>query len=106
MSRSMSRFCAQVAVNRSRLRGVVKELLQDIPRQREAAQRREEGIEFARQYHDVRATPLALAIAHCALHIYRNSPALFICLQASQELISFPKSHARGKCCPQTGPGI
>ena len=82
-------ICAQVAVNRSRLRGVVEELLQDIPHQREAAQRREEGIEFARQYHNVRATPLTLAHALCALHICCNSPALFVCLQASQGLISF-----------------
>jgi len=44
-----------VAVNRFRLRGVVKSLLQDMPAQREAAKRREEGIEFARQYHNVRA---------------------------------------------------
>ena len=45
----------QVAVNRSRLRGVLDALLQDMPAQHEAAKRREEGIEFARQYHNVSA---------------------------------------------------
>lgn len=49
----------QVAVNRSRLRGVVDALLQDMPAQREAAKRREEGIEFARQYHNVSMPSIA-----------------------------------------------
>ena len=75
-------ICAQVAVNRSRLRGVVEELQQDYPRQREAAQRQEEGIEFARQYHNVRATPLTLAHALCTLHICCKH-SCFICLLAS-----------------------
>ena len=43
----------QVAVNRSRLKAVVEALLRDMPHQREAAARREEGIEFARQFHNV-----------------------------------------------------
>lgn len=45
----------QAAVNRARLRGVVASLLEDAPRQHEAALRRKSGIEFARQYHDVRS---------------------------------------------------
>ncbi len=53
---SLSVCLSQVAVNRSRLRGVVDALLRDMPAQREAAKHREEGIEFARQYHNVSRT--------------------------------------------------
>ena len=68
----------QVAVNRSRLRGVVDALLRDMPAQHEAAKHREEGIEFARQYHNVSralsATVSAVSVSLCSLedlvHLY------------------------------------
>ncbi len=91
-------MCTQVAVNRSRLRGVVQKLLQDIPHQRGAAQRREDGIELARRYHNVWATPLALAQAYQALHDWRKPPAQLICLHASQVPISSEQLHTRAIC--------
>ena len=64
--RCLKVYCLrQVAVNRSRLKAVVEALLRDMPHQREAAARREEGIEFARQFHNV---GLPLPIPCAALH--------------------------------------
>ena len=61
----------QVAVNRSRLKAVVEALLRDMPHQREAAARREEGIEFARQFHNVGSPPSTPCAEHF-LHLAQS----------------------------------
>ena len=62
---SLNVCLSQVAVNRSRLRGVVDALLRDMPAQQEAAKHREEGIEFARQYHNVSAATSQASLNGC-----------------------------------------